>query len=379
MKCITDIPDDALSGARVVVRADFNVPLNSEGEVADTFRLRRGWETVQYLSDRGARVVVLSHIGRDPHETLAPVAKALKSFGPIVYIPDLTGAAAHSAVAAMRDGDMLLLENVRSDARETENDESLARELASFGSMFVNDAFAAAHRAHASTVGITRFLPSYAGLLVRDEVDHLSRARTPEHPSFAILGGAKFETKEPLIKVLLEKYDHVFITGALANDVFKARGISVGRSLISEQLPTEDVLSNPHFLAPIDVTAERSDKQAHAKKPNETGIDDKIVDIGPDTVAMLAPHIMEAKFILWNGPTGLYEDGYVSYTHAIAELIAARADEGIPVVIGGGDTIAALEQSGIATSRLGFLSTGGGAMLEYLLQGTLPALEALKQ
>jgi phosphoglycerate kinase len=275
----------------------------------------------------------------------------------------------------MTDGQILLLENVRRDERETKNDAGFARELADLADIYVNDAFAVSHREHASLIGVPKFLPKYAGLLLRDEVQHINAARAPKHPSFAILGGAKFETKAPLISLLLEKYEHVFITGALANDVFKARGLPVGVSLISAELPGKDVLEHPHFMAPVDVTVERPDKQARVKKPEDVQPDEKIVDIGPDTIASIAPHIKQASFILWNGPTGLYEAGYMHWTHAIAEQIAeSKAQK----VIGGGDTIAVIEKTGIPEDKLGFLSTGGGAMLEFLLKGNLPAIEALE-
>ncbi len=375
MKCVRDLPDGELKGKYILVRAGFDVPLNASGEVADLFRVRRSAETISYLSRIGARVIILSHIGRDPEETNAPVARALKNEFAVTYVPDLTGQVARDARNAMRDGDILLLENLRRDPREIKNDESFAKELAGLGDIYVNDAFSAAHRAHASIVGVPKFLPHYSGLLIDAEVRELSLARAPEHPSFAILGGAKFETKAPLVRSLLNAYDGVFITGALANDVFKARGLPVGRSTISSELPDADVLSNPHFLAPVDVTVEQLDKHARVKMPEEVLPDDKIVDIGPDTIALIAPKIAEAKFILWNGPSGLYEAGYGEWTHAIAECIAKSDAQ---KVIGGGDTIAVIEESGMPRDNLGFLSTGGGAMLEYILEGTLPGLEALK-
>lgn len=375
MKCIDELSPGELKGKRILLRSDFNLPLGTDGEVSDMYRLKQGWKTVQFLTDRGAKVIILTHIGRDPKETNAPVARAIKSFATTVYIPDLLGPAARGAVSAMRDGETLLLENLRSDSREVENDESFARGLVSLAEIYVDDAFAVAHRVQASVVGIPKFLPSYAGLLMRDEVRELNQARTPDHPSFAILGGAKFETKAPLIKLLLEKYDHLFIIGALANDVFKARGLPVGVSLVSKELPGTEVLNHPHFIAPVDVTVERPDRQARVKKPEDVEAGDKIVDIGPDSVKEIAPFIASAKFILWNGPAGLYEDGYTSWTLAIAELLAKSDAQ---KVIGGGDTIAAIEQSGIPQEKMGFLSTGGGAMLEYLLKGTLPAIEALK-
>ncbi len=373
MRCIDEVPEADLKGKRVLLRSDFNLPLGKDGAVADIFRLKQGWKTIQYLAERGARVIVVSHIGR-AGDSIEPVAREMKKLGPIVFVPDIVGRVAQDVVQSMKDSEIVLLENVRLDEREISNDEQFARSLADLAELYVDDAFANAHRVHASVVGVPKFLPSYAGLLMRDEVRELSAARTPQSPSLAILGGAKFETKAPLIKLLLEKYDHVFITGALANDVFKARGLPVGRSLISKELPDDSVLNHPHFLAPVDVTVESTNGQVRVKKPEEVEADDKIVDIGPDSVALVAPMIHVAKFILWNGPTGLYEGGYTHYTAAIAEIISHSEAK---KVIGGGDTIAAIEQSGISQGNLGFLSTGGGAMLEYLLKGNLPAIEAL--
>ena len=378
MKCIDELSKEALQGKRVLVRAGLDLPVDDKGNITDLFRLRKAIPTLKFLSERGARIIVVSKIGRDPKETNEPVVRALKHQVNVTYVPDILGAMAKDAITAMRDGEILLLENIQTNPGEIANDEAFAKALASLADIYVNDAFPSAHRMSATMVGVPKFLPSYAGIQMRDEVEKLTAALKPEHPAFAMIGGAKFETKVPIIKLFLEKYDHVFITGALANDVFRARGLPVGRSKISDELPKKDVLEDPHFLAPVDVTAERTDGQAKVKKPEETTEDDKIVDIGPDTVAMLAPFIKEAKFIIWNGPTGLYEAGYTAYTHSLAELIAHRVEEGAQVVIGGGDTIAALQESGMKEEALGFLSTGGGAMLEFLLAGTLPGIDALK-
>ena len=377
-RCIDELPAHEVRGKRVLVRAGFDLPLDEKGEVSDFFRVKRSAETLRYLSERGARVIVLSHIGRDSEETNASVSRALMREITHHYVSDLTGRLATDAVRAMRDGEVLLLENLRSDSREVANDTGFAQELASLGELYVGDAFSAAHRAHASISELPKLLPHYAGLLMRDEVTHLRRARVPNRPSFAILGGAKFETKAPLIKTLLGSYDHLFVTGALANDVFRAQGFPIGRSRVSDEMPAPHILHHPHFLAPVDVTIERSDGHAYTKKPHTIEPDDKIVDIGPDSVRLVAPYLEKAAFILWNGPTGLYEDGFTSYTHAIGEILARRVEAGASVIIGGGDTIAALKEGGIAEERLGFLSTGGGAMLEYLLDGTLPGIEALK-
>lgn len=376
MKCVDEIPASELKGKRVLVRAGLDVSLDKNGEVIDLLRVQKSCPTIKYLADAGARVIVLSHIGRDPNLTNAPVARALKKYLPVFYVPDLFGPPARDAIKAMKEGEIVLLENLRLHYDlEKANDESFARSLASLGDVYVNDAFSNSHRTHASMVGIPKLLPSYAGFIVRDEVAHLSEALYPNHPALAIIGGAKFETKDPVIHSFLSIYDHVCVVGAIANDVLRVQGYPVGRSRISEHAPEKDVVSNPKLIGPVDVTVEREDKQARVKKPDMVESGDKIVDIGPDTVQKLAPVIAEARFILWNGPTGLYEDGYIHWTHAIAELIA-KSDA--KKVIGGGDTIAAIQESGVDEKKLGFLSTGGGAMLEYLLKGTLPGIEALK-
>lgn len=376
MRCIDELSAEELRGKCVLLRADFNLPIGKDGEPADRFRLMRGWKTVQFLRDRDARVIIVSHIGRKPEESLEPVVRAMKRLGNVTFIPDLVGAAARGAVRAMRNGDVVCLENLRREMGEAENEVFFARSLASLADLYVDDAFAAAHREHASIVGVPKLLPSFAGLLFKEEIEKLSAARTPHSPSLAILGGAKFETKVPLIKLLLERYDHLFIAGALANDIFRARGYETGRSLTSHDLPGSEILEHAHFLAPVDVTTEKPDGSARVKNPANVEKDEIIVDIGPDSVALLSPLIASAQCILWNGPTGIYERGYNLYTTQIAELIAARRIES-SVVIGGGDTIAALEETAVPKESLGFLSTGGGAMLEYLLRGTLPGIEAL--
>jgi phosphoglycerate kinase len=374
MKYITDIPASDLAGKYVLVRAGLDVPLDEHGDVADLFRVRRAAETLIYLRERGAKIIVLSHIGRDPSTTNESVARALKVHVPVFYVPDILGSQAQHARTVMKPGDVLLLENLRTDPRETENDPGFAKELAALGDIYVDDAFSVAHRAHASIVGIPAHLPSYAGILMREEVERLDQARAPISPSVAILGGAKFETKEPLIKLLLERYDRVFVAGALANDIFKARGLAVGISLISAGVPAPDILQHPKLLVPVDVTVERPDKQAHVKKIGEVAADERIVDMGPDSLALIVPFITEAKVILWNGPTGMFEHGYGTWTRRIAEVIAQSESS---ATIGGGDTIAAIEEAHVQMSEHTFLSTGGGAMLEYLLKGTLPGIEAL--
>ncbi|HEV3245278.1 MAG TPA: phosphoglycerate kinase [Candidatus Paceibacterota bacterium] len=377
MKCIDEVPASELKGKRVLVRASLDLPVDSKGEVSDVFRLKQALPTLNHLSKAGSKVIILTKIGRDPGETNAPVAKALKQFIPVTYVPALSGHMVDSAIAAMQDGDFILLENLQTNPGEIANDPQFAKEIASLGDMYVNDCFISAHRTSAGMVGVPKLLPSYAGIQFRDEVRELSSALHPASPSLAIIGGAKFETKDPVIRSFLNLYDHVFVVGAIANDVLKAKGFPVGVSKVSEHAPEQEVVSNPRLVMLSDVTVERPDKQARVKKPEEVAADEKIVDIGPDSVQRVAPLIEQASFITWNGPTGLYEEGYIQYTHAIAELISHAVAHGARSVIGGGDTIAAIEESGIDESKLGFLSTGGGAMLEFLLQGTLPGIEAL--
>jgi len=376
MKYIDQYPKEALNGKRILVRAGLDVPLNADGSVNDTFRVKRASETIRYLSEVGAKVIVISHIGRDPHTRNNAVAKALSGFVRVTYVPDILGHTAQGALSLMREGDIVLLENLRTDPREEAHDAGFAASLATLCDLYVDDAFSVMHRAHASVVGIPLFVEHCAGLLVKEEVARLDHARMPEGPSLVILGGAKFETKAPLIDHLLKTYDHLFLTGALANDVLKARGYPVGASTISAQVPSHEVLDNPRLIIPSDVTVLRSDGQTQVKPPEAVLPDERIVDIGPDSLALLAPYIAEAKSILWNGPTGIYEQGFIHWTQAIAELVEKASAQ---AVMGGGDTVAAIEECGVAINDNTFLSTGGGAMLDYLLDGTLPGIEALRE
>lgn len=378
MNCIDQVPPHELRGKRIFLRTSLNLPVANDGSVSDVFRLKRALPTIRYLVEKGAKVIIVGYLGRKG-DSMRPVAEALQKLEPSIPFRFFGTPFEHAPqeVAALKEGECLILESTRRDPGEETNDPVFTNLLASLADMFVGDALAEAHRGYASNVGVAKLLPAYAGLLMKEEIEALFAARQPKPPSFAILGGAKFETKAPLVKSLLATYDHLFLTGALANDVFKARGLTTGRSLISKELPDQDVLRNPRFLAPIDVTAEGESGHAKVKKPEEVTDDDKIVDIGPDSIAAIAPLIAEAQFILWNGPTGLYESGYISYTQQIAELTARVHERGAQVVIGGGDTIAAIEAAGVTQERLGFLSTGGGAMLEYLLKGTLPGIEVL--
>lgn len=381
MRSVQEIPH--FENIPILVRAALNVPIQ-DGAVSNAYRLRRALPTLQFLSKRHARVVVISHLGEKGTETLAPVVRELQKLLPRVsFCNDTIGAAAREAIRSMHPGDILVLENLRRNAGEKENDPAFARALAELADVFVEDSFDTCHRAHASIIGVPRLLPSYAGLLLEDEVRELSEALAPKHPALAAIGGAKFSTKEPVLAALLRQYDHVFVGGALASDFLKAAGFPVGQSLVSgANLKQIHALgTNIKLRIPIDVRvtpaetvntpeARSASRVANVRdvRPNEC-----IVDHGPETDEMLRELLMGAKTILWNGPFGKYEDGCVDGTDAFARAVALSKAHS---VIGGGDTIAAIEKLRLF-SKFSFISTGGGSMLDFLSSGTLPGIEAL--
>lgn len=361
-------------GVRVLLRLDLNVPI-VDGEVRDAYRIERILPTLRFLREAGARTVVIAHIGKGkPEETLAPVAVHMTSIFPVAFVRDLLGESAHRAVAGMRDGDVVLLENLRHDSREESNDPGFAKALAAYGDIFINDAFAVSHRAHASVVGVSALLPSYAGILFGEEVAHLSLALDPEHPFLFVLGGAKISTKLPLLKKFLALADCVFVGGANANDFLRLSGREVGKSLIDPDAAAgiEKHLGDPRLLIPeyVVVAPSREEKPVSA-----VATDDAIVDVGPSAIDALSENIRTAKLIVWNGPLGLYEKGYTGGTRRLLDLIVKN---GTTAILGGGDTVALINDLGML-ERFAFVSTGGGAMLEFLADETLPGIEALKQ
>lgn len=368
---ITEAP--GLKGKRVLLRASLNVPLVNDA-VRNTHRIDRAQSTIDLLKKAGARVILIGHIGRDPSDTLYPVYEELRKRFKLTWCDAVTGPSVITAINALEDGDVLMLENLRRDPREAANDDGFARELAAYADIFVNDAFSVSHRMHASIVGIPKYLISYAGMLFMDEYKHLSFSREPEHPSFFALGGAKFETKMPLIESYLERYDHVFIGGALANDVLKARGFEVGVSMVSNvDLTNSPLIHNKKLILPIDVTVYgpngKQHKQVDAVSPEET-----ILDAGPKTITFLKQYVENAKTVLWNGPFGDYERGFYEQTEAFARLLA---DVNGCVILGGGDTVASIESLKMYDA-FDFVSTAGGAMLKFLEKGTLPGIDALR-
>ncbi len=383
MRSVRDIP--VFKNIPILVRTALNVPITGS-VVSNDYRLRRALPTLKYLAERGARVVLISHIGEQGTETLEPVTRALGKLIPNVsFCPETIGPRVRDAIRELSPGHLLVLENLRRDRREQSNDSAFAREVAALGDVFVQDSFDTCHRPHASIIGIPAFLPSYAGLLLEEEVRELSRALTPSHPALAVIGGAKFSTKEPVLKRLLTEYDHVFAGGALANDFLKASGQEVGKSLVSitDPAPVQELLTNPKLLIPVDslvVDTADSDKPdvyetARVATGEQVRPDDMILDHGPGTSALLAEQTKGAKTILWNGPLGMYEKGFVDATDAFAHAVA---DSKAFSVIGGGDTIAAIEKLGLLP-KFSFVSTGGGAMLDFLEKGTLPGIIALER
>ena len=362
-----------LEGTYVLVRSPLNVPVEG-GKVANAFRLKQALQTIEFLREKKARVILISHIGREAHETLAPVFEALREYIPLSFCPQVTGEQPTSLRNSMHNGDVLLLENLRQDTRETENEITLAQELAALADVYVNDDFAASHRAHASLSAICALLPSYAGLSFLQEYTELSKVMSPKHPALFILGGAKFETKMPLVEKYLDIYDDIFIGGALANDFFKAKGYEVGDSLVSDaSLGDSALLSHPKIKLPVDVVVVKNGV-SRVTTPDAILPGEMILDVGPKSIESLESTIMRSHTILWNGPMGNYEHGYPEQTLALARLITSSDAY---TVVGGGDTVAAIESLGL-NEAYGFLSTAGGAMLTFLEMGTLPALEALQ-
>lgn len=375
LKLITDVQD--LKGKYVLVRSSLNVPLK-DGVVRDDFRLKRALPTLQFLRKQGARVIVIAHIGRDPQETLKPVFDYFNrpEILPMIWGGKITDRQFADVRNEMVDGDIVMCENMRQDAGEEENDEHLAKSIADFGEMFVNDAFAAAHREHVSTFGVGRLLPAYAGLTLAEEVNYLTKMMNPCAPSILLLGGAKFDTKMLLVEKYLEIYDHIFIGGALTHDIMKARGLEVGKSLVSDvSLSDSPFLWNEKILIPKDVVVENEAGEKLTKSVEAVLPEEKIFDLGEETVAMLRPYLEKACAVLWNGPFGNYEFGYSEGTEAIAKIVAEADGQS---VIGGGDTVASVNKLNLS-DKFEFVSIGGGAMLTFLEHGTTPAIDLLRE
>ncbi len=370
-RTLKDIPD--LAGKRVLVRLDLNVPIE-KGAVVDDFRIRKALPTLHHLSKAGAKVLAVSHIESE-EGTLGPVADLLREHLPLFsFSSELFGVMADGMRAGMQEGEVTLYENIRRYPEEESNDADFTQKLAGLAEMYVNDAFAVSHRKHASVVGVAKYLPSYAGLQLEEEVRNLSEAFTPLRPFVFVLGGAKFDTKIPLLEKFLDIADAVVVGGAVANVLLAEKGFPVGKSLVTkEDFGQKKISSHDKLILPSDVTVATLDGAKMYKEAANVGPDDNIVDIGPTALRRMEAEIREAKFVLWNGPVGFYESGYIEGTESAARMVATVNGK---TVVGGGDTLAAIKKLMIE-DKFSFVSTGGGAMLDFLAAGTLPGIDAL--
>ena len=387
-RSLTDYP---VAGKRVLVRVDFNVPLEG-GRVVDDTRIRAALPTIQYLLDQGCSIVLMSHLGRPKGQVvddlrMAPVAARLAELlgRPVATADDCVGPAAARAAAALKPGDVLLLENLRFHAEETGNDDAFSRQLAELGDVYVNDAFGTAHRAHASTEGVTHYLPSVSGLLLAKELEVLGRLlREPARPFVVVLGGLKVSDKIGVIRHMLTVADTVLIGGAMANAFLAAKGFEVGASkgagdevAVARDILVEAGTSRGQLLVPNDVVVAKeaaSGAQARVAPADGIAADEMALDIGPQTTALFVQQLRGAGTIYWNGPMGLFEiDEFAAGTKAVGEAIAAAA---AVTVAGGGDTVSAVRAFGLE-GRLTHVSTGGGASMEFLEGRALPGVEAL--
>ncbi len=384
------IDDVDVAGKRVLVRVDFNVPL-SDGSVADDTRIRAALPTIRAISDRGGVAVIMSHLGRpkgkpDPAYSLRPVAAHLQKLleKNVTFVEDTVGEGASAAVAAAAVGDVILLENTRFNAGETSNDDAFAAALGALGDLYVNDAFGAAHRAHASTEGITRHVErSVTGYLLEKEIRYLSAVlEDPEHPFVAVLGGAKVSDKISLIETLLPRVDKLLVGGAMSYTFLKALGATTGTSLVEDdKLETARTVFNEaagKIVLPEDhVVASAFDNEAERRVVTEIPDGFMGLDIGPQTVKTFGRVVRSARTVVWNGPMGVFEmSNFAGGTMSVARAMAEATTAGAMTVVGGGDSVAAITQGGY-DDDVSHVSTGGGAMLEFLEGKTLPGVAAL--
>ncbi|PLZ95178.1 phosphoglycerate kinase [Fischerella thermalis CCMEE 5198] len=396
-KTLANLSATDLSGKRAFVRVDFNVPVDDAGNITDDTRIRAALPTIQDLVQKGAKVILASHFGRpkgvDEKLRLTPVAKRLSELlgQEVVKTDDCIGDEVAAKVEALQNGQVLLLENVRFYKEEEKNDPEFAKKLAANADLYVNDAFGTAHRAHASTEGVTQFLsPCVAGYLVEKELQYLQRAiESPQRPLAAIIGGSKVSSKIGVIETLLEKCDKLIIGGGMIFTFYKARGLSVGKSLVEEDklelaksLEAKAKEKGVTFLLPTDVVvADNFAADANSQTVSIENIPDGWMglDIGPDSVKLFQEALADCKTVVWNGPMGVFEfDKFALGTEAIARTLADLSKNGATTIIGGGDSVAAVEKVGLA-DQMSHISTGGGASLELLEGKVLPGIAALDE
>ncbi|NNE43537.1 MAG: phosphoglycerate kinase [Gemmatimonadetes bacterium] len=390
------VRDLDVRGRSVLVRCDLNVPLDDDGHVTDRTRIRASIPTIRHLRENGARVILMSHLGRPkgkavPELSLAPVATVLsEELGTEVRMaPDCTGKVVQRMAGELQDGDVLLLENLRFHAAETKNEDAFAAELGTLADLYVNDAFGTAHRAHASTAGVTSHVKqAAAGFLMEKELEYLGDATaSPKRPYVAILGGAKISGKIDVIENLLGRVDAILIGGAMANTFFKAQGLEVGKSLVENDRlgMARDLLKRAEtagveFLLPVDCVVADAPKEGVAHSTVDADAmpaDQAMLDVGPKTVEAFREVIVRAKTVLWNGPMGVFEiEAFSHGTRGVADALVLATQAGATTIVGGGDSAAAIAQAGLSDA-VSHVSTGGGASLEFLEGKMLPGVAAL--
>ena len=373
LKLVKDLTSNDLKGKRVLLRVDFNVPIKN-GVVQDDIRIVKALPTIKFLQKKGAKIILLTHLGKGG-ESLLPVVKSASKILKFTFIPEIISEKVEESVSKMRNGDILLLDNIRNDKGEQTCDKTFAKNLAKLGDIYVNDAFPVSHRADASVVLLPKILPGYIGFRMEEELNELTLTlKNKKHPFLFILGGAKFSTKIPLLTKYLKIADYVFLGGALLNDVLKAKGLEIGKSLVDViDFDLSKIIKNKKLILPEYVLV-KSDGHTIEKKVNEVGKDDFILDIGESSFNELSVLIKKSKLILWNGPLGKYEDGGDVFTRKTLKLISQIKTESI---IGGGDTANLVDEMKLE-KKFTFVSTGGGATLEFLAKGTLPGIKALQ-
>jgi len=391
-KSIADLSEKDLKGKKVLVRVDFNVPMDKEKNITDDIRIKEALPTIKYLLEKGAKVILVSHLGRPSGVTedlrLTPIAKRLEDLlnKKVLKLNDSIGEEVEQAISKLNNGDICLLENIRFYKEEEANDEQFARKLADLADIYVNDAFGTAHRAHASTAGVAAFLPSYSGFLIQKELDIMGKALLdPKRPFVAIIGGAKISTKIAVLKNLLSKVDVLVVGGGMVFTFLKAQGFEIGKSLLDEKSldQAKEFLARAEaskvkviFGKDIVVANELSDKAATKVVKIEMIPPDMIgVDIGPETINIIKEEIKKAGTVVWNGPVGVFE--IPKFAKGTNEIAKALAESKAVSIIGGGDSAAAVEAAGVA-EKITHISTGGGASLEFLEGKELPGIAVLQ-
>ena len=392
-KSISELGENDLKGKRVLVRVDFNVPMDKQKKITDDIRIKEALPTIKYLSEKGAKVILISHLGRPDGITedlrLNPIAKRLEELlkKKIVKLDDSIGEEVEQAISRMNNGDIVLLENIRFYKEEEANDEQFARKLAELADIYVNDAFGTAHRAHASTAGVAQFLPAYAGFLIQKELDVMGKALAdPKRPFVAIIGGAKISTKIGVLKNLLSKVDTLVIGGGMIFTILKAKGMEVGKSLVelkaidqAKEFIARAEASKVKVIYGKDVVvaSEISDKSStKIVKIDQIPPDMIGVDAGPETIKEIKEAIKNAGTVVWNGPIGIFE--IPKFAKGTNEIAKALAESKAVSIIGGGDSAAAVEAAGVA-DKITHISTGGGASLEFLEGKELPGIAVLQE